>query len=391
MAYRTSILLEANQALQQAISKDDILDVIAKQVSELTKTTVIIYPLVDGRLSLAKIYNYGEDEDNQKYLNENEKAVALWVLKNNKQAGATTKTLNNAECLYLAIRINQEVFAVIGIDVKGKNLDSFERSVMLSILGEGAISLQNEKNAREKEEVAIMAKNEKLKANLLRAISHDLRTPLTSISGNASNFLNNEKYLDEDTKHQLFKDIYDDSMWLINLVENLLSVTRLEEDKLNLKLSTELISDVIEEALKHINRQKHDHHIHVEYDDELLLVNIDAKLIMQVIINIVDNAIKYTSLSSNILIKVSKINGEVLVEISDDGEGIKDEDKPKIFDMFYCASTKIADSRRSLGLGLSLCKTIITAHNGKIWLSDNKPKGSVFSFTLALKEERIHE
>lgn len=127
------------------------------------------------------------------------------------------------------------------------------------------MSLENEKNAREKEEAAILAKNEQLRANLLRAISHDLRTPLTSISGNASNLLSNGNSFDEATKNQLYTDIYDDSMWLINLVENLLSVTRIEEGRLNLNITDDLVDDVITEALHHVNRKSVEHHIAVQH------------------------------------------------------------------------------------------------------------------------------
>lgn len=390
VAYRTRILLEANQSLQQAKTSEEIFDVTAKQIIELTKKDVVVYNNDNGKLSKPSVY-YADDNKQNNYIDENEKAVALWVFKNNKHAGATTKTLSNAKCLYLAIRINQNIFGVIGIAINDIPLDSFQKSVLLSILGECAITLQNEKNAREKEEVAVMAKNEKLKANLLRAISHDLRTPLTSISGNASNFLANEDSLDEETKRQLFTDIYDDSMWLINLVENLLSVTRLEENRLNLNLNTELVDDVINEALKHTSRKRDEHHISVSYEDEFLLAKIDARLIVQVIINIVDNAIKYTPVGSNINLHAYKENDEVYIEISDDGPGINDEDKEKIFDMFYSGANKVIDSRRSLGLGLSLCKTIINAHGGKITVSDNKPKGTVFTFSLPLGEANIHE
>lgn len=129
-------------------------------------------------------------------------------------------------------------------------MDDFVNSIVLSILGECALALESEKNAREKEEAAILAKNEQLRANLLRAISHDLRTPLTSISGNASNLMANGKEFDEETKMGIYTDIYDDSMWLINLVENLLSVTRIEKGRMNLKASAELVDEVIMGALR---------------------------------------------------------------------------------------------------------------------------------------------
>ena len=134
---------------------------------------------------------------------------------------------------------------------------------------------------------------------------------------------------------------------------------------MNLKLQAELMDEVITEALKHINRKSVEHHITVESSDEFLLAKMDAKLIVQVIINIVDNAIKYTPAGSSIWIRSEKNDKFVSVSIGDDGPGISDEIKPRVFDMFFSGANKIADSRRSLGLGLSLCKSIITAHGGK--------------------------
>ena len=186
-------------------------------------------------------------------------------------------------------------------------------------------------------------------------------------------------------------DIYDDSMWLINLVENLLSVTRIEDGRLNLRMSEDLMDDVITEALQHVNRKSVEHHIIVEHKEDYLLAKMDAKLMVQVIINIVDNAIKYTPKGSNILIKTWKEGSNAVVSISDDGDGIPDEVKERIFDMFYTGANKVADSRRSLGLGLSLCKSIVTAHGGTIKVSDNTPHGTVFTITLPAGEVQVHE
>lgn len=251
--------------------------------------------------------------------------------------------------------------------------------------------MENQKNAREKEEAAILAKNEQLRADLLRAISHDLRTPLTSISGNASNLLSNGEYFDAETKRRLYTDIYDDSMWLINLVENLLSVTRLEEGRMNLHISAELMEDVVAEALRHINRKSLEHEITVTHSDELLLAKMDARLIVQVIINLVDNAVKYTPKGSHISITTERRDGQAVVRIADDGPGVPDDKKTHIFDMFYSGANKVADSRRSLGLGLALCRSIVAAHGGEIGVSDNIPHGAVFTFTLPAQEARLHE
>ncbi len=270
-------------------------------------------------------------------------------------------------------------------------LDSFENSVVLSILGECALALESIKNAKEKEEAAILARNEQLRANLLRAISHDLRTPLTSISGSAGNLLANYQKMDAATRVQTFTDIYDDSMWLINLVENLLAVTRIEGGQVELPRSVELVDEIVAEALRHVSRKSTEHTIRVHAEKELLLAKVDAKLIVQVLINLVDNAVKYTPAGSTIEINTGKRGKWVEVSVSDNGPGIPDEQKPRVFDMFYSGANKSADSRRSLGLGLALCRSIVTAHGGTITVSDHKPFGSVFLFTLPAGEVDIYE
>ena len=390
-AYRTKVLFDTNQLLQQAKGKNEIVSATANQLIKLLGKDIVFYLAENKKLSEPHIFTVSDDKTNEEITSTNEKAVAEWVQKNNKHAGATTETLSSAKCLYLAIRVNNCVYGVVGIYIGKEPLDSFEKSILLSILGECAMSLENEKNSREKEEAAILAKNEQLRANLLRAISHDLRTPLTSISGNASNLLSNGNSFDEATKKQLYTDIYDDSMWLINLVENLLSVTRIEEGRLNLHITEDLVDDVISEALHHVNRKSIEHHISVQNKEDYLLAKMDAKLMVQVIINIVDNAIKYTPKGSNILIKTWKQGDKAMMSIADNGDGIPDDMKERVFDMFYSGANKIADSRRSLGLGLSLCKSIVNAHGGKIAVSDNTPHGTVFTITLPAGEVEIHE
>lgn len=389
-AFRTKILFEMNQLLQKKHDENSVISTTAEQLTKLLKRNLVIYLASGGELSEPVIYHV-EENDMTVLTSESERTVAEWVLKNNKHAGATTDTLSGAKCLYLAIRVNHQVYGVVGISMDEGPMDSFEKSVLLSILGECALCLENIKNAREKEEAAILAKNEQLRANLLRAISHDLRTPLTSISGNASNLLSNFGKMDDETREQIFKDIYDDSMWLINLVENLLAVTRIEEGRVNLNQSAELMDEIITEAMRHISRRSKDHIIKVSSSEDFILARIDAKLIVQVIINLVDNAVKYTPEGSTIEINTRKLGKEVVVSVSDNGQGIPDEQKPRIFDMFYSGANKVADSRRSLGLGLYLCKSIITAHGGTITVSDNKPSGAVFTFTLPAEEVKLYE
>ena len=390
IAYRTKILFDTDQLLSKANGKEEIMNAAVEQIGKLLGRNIILFEAVNGQLSKPMFY-WTNSQQERSFDIDKELKTAQWVLKNNHSAGATTDTLSEARYLYLALRVNDRVYGVVGIEAENNALDASEHGILLSILGECALALENEKNAREKEAAAILAQSEQLRANLLRTISHDLRTPLTTISGNASNLLSNGDSFDETTKHRLYEDIYEDSMWLINLVENLLSATRIEEGRMTLRTSTELLSDIVEEAVQHVRRKTDSHPLSISCQDDLLLVRADAKLIIQVIVNLVDNAVKYTKPGSSITVTTKKNGTMAEVQVSDTGDGIADDEKEKIFDKFYCGDHKIADNRRSLGLGLYLCKSIVEAHGGTIRVTDNLPQGSVFCFTLPLEEVTLHE
>ena len=345
-ANRTNLLFETNQMLQKASTEEEIFQVARTQLRKL----------VDRELTLHPGIATGGKRNSTIYL---------------------MKTASN-------------VYGSVVME-GSESLEAFENSVLLSILGECALALENMRNAREKEEAKLLAENEKLRSNLLRSISHDLRTPLTAISGNAGILLSDSESLSSETRNQMYSDIYDDAAWLYNLVENLLAVTRIEEGHMKLNTQPQLVEEMVFEALQHISRKKSEHIITVSHCDELLLAKCDARLIVQVIINLVDNAIKYTPAGSCIAITTKGEDGCAVVSVADDGPGISDSEKERVFQMFYTGSNPIADSRRSLGLGLGLCKSIITAHGGDITVADNRPKGTIFTFTVPSGEVIVHE
>ena len=207
--------------------------------------------------------------------------------------------LSRRNALHYPIKVQDRIYGAVIIE-GSEPLEAFENSVLLSILGECALALENSRNTAEKEEAKLQAESEKLRANLLRSISHDLRTPLTAISGNASILLSDSENLDVDARKQMYGDIYDDSAWLHNLVENLLAVTKIEEGRMELKTQPQLAEEIVSEAMQHISRKRSEHTITVTHEDELLLAQCDARLIVQTIINLVDNAIKYTPVGSHI-------------------------------------------------------------------------------------------
>ena len=325
-AYRTKLLFDMNRQLQKAETPDEVYQMTATQIQKLMQRDVLVYPAQGEALLDGIVYPADGSSPHSVTKEKQEQDVIRWVWQNRKRAGATTETFAKAKRLYLAIRIGQQVYGVIGIPMeKQTQPDAFTSSILFSILGECALALESLHNAEEKEKAAVLAKNEQLRANLLRSISHDLRTPLTSISGNADTLLHSYNMLDEQTRKQVFTDIYDDAQWLTGLVENLLSITKITDGNVKLHLSDQVVDDIVSEALRHIDRRSAEHHITVDCGDEPLLVRVDAGLIMQVLINLVNNAVKYTPPGSNIRITAIQQEKAAEIYVSDDGPGIPDE------------------------------------------------------------------
>lgn len=389
-AYYMELLINSNQKLQQGRDEQEIIQIAAEQVSALLDRPVLYALAMKGQELSFQVSPQNETNKQLSAMTPEEKGVADWVIKNNKHAGATTNTLSHAHNLYLSVRGNQEVMGVIGVPAKYyPPLEVFEKNLMISILNECGLILERRRLRDEKQKIALETQRERLRSNLLRAISHDLRTPLTSISGNAGVLMEKSIALTEEKKQEIYASIYDDSMWLVDLTENLLSITRIENGTMHLQMNAELIDDVLREAIAHVDRQAARHHIRVNLEDDLLMAKMDARLIVQVIINIVNNAIKYTPEGSHICISAEKEDRMVCIHIADDGPGISDEAKVHLFDMFYTAGIGKADSRRGLGLGLSLCQSIVEAHGGEISVENNEPHGAIFSFTLPLEEVNL--
>ena len=391
-AYRAKLLFDMNRQLQKAETPEEVYQMTATQIQKLMQRDVLICPAQGDTLLDGIVYPVDGSSPHSISEDEQEPDVIHWVWQNRRRAGATTETFPKAKRLYFAICTWQQVYGVIGILMKKQTQpDAFTSSILFSILGECALTLESLRNADEKEKAAVLAKNEQLRANLLRSISHDLRTPLTSISGNADTLLHCYDVLDDQTRKQIFSDIYDDAQWLIGLVENLLSITKIANGNVKLHLSDQVVDDIISEALRHIDRRSAEHHITMNCGEIPLLVRVDAGLIMQVLINLVNNAIKYTPAGSTIQITAIQRGNVAEICVSDNGTGIPDELKERVFEMFFTGSNPTSDSRRSLGLGLSLCQVIVHAHHGKMTLKDNLPHGCIFSFTVALSEVNLNE
>ncbi len=238
-----------------------------------------------------------------------------------------------------------------------------------------------------KRQEAIKAESEKerMRANLLRAVSHDLRTPLTTIYGASSTLLDNFDVFSEEQKLTLLKGIKEDSQWLTRMVENLLSVTRLDGGKVKILKTSMPLEELIDSVLKKFRKRYPNQEIILDIPNEFISIPMDALLIEQVIVNILDNAVEHAEGMTELRLKVSVKGGKAVFEISDNGCGIEAERLKTIF-TGYGGGTSSTDTKINSGIGLSVCATIIKAHGGEIFAESPANSGAVFSFSLSIEE-----
>ena len=383
-SYYTELLLESSQKLQKGRTEWDCLHLTAEQLNRLFDRPVL-YALNGAEQELTFRVEPPDEQNVLTELGSEEIGVAKWVQRNNKHAGATTNTLPESKWLFLSVRGTQGVMGIVGIPIVGYSIpDAFEKNLMIAILSECGLSQERIRLQEERNQAAFQTQKERLQANLLRAVSHDLRTPLTNISGSADRLMQEESALDPTMKKKLYTAIYDDTNWLMNMTENLLAATHLETDKESFQMSPERIEDLFQRAVAHLDRRAAEHHISVYLEDATLMATMNARLIERVIINMMNNAIQYTPKGSNIELCGVKKGNVVQIKVTDDGPGIPDDAKKHLFDLLYTAGQGKADCQRGLGLGLNLCQSIVAMHGGKIDVVDHMPTGTTFQFTLPL-------
>ena len=383
-SYYTELLLGSSKKLQKGRTEWDCLRLTAEQLNRLFDRPVL-YALSGTEKELAFRVEPSDEQNILMELGSEEIGVAKWVQRNNKHAGATTNTLPDSKWLFLSVRGTQGVMGIVGIPIAGYSIpDAFEKNLMIAILSECGLSQERIRLQEERNKAALQTQKERLQANLLRAVSHDLRTPLTNISGSADMLMQEESALDPAIRKKLYTAIYDDTNWLINMTENLLVATHLETDKESFKMSPELIEDLFQSVVAHLDRRAAEHHISVHLEDATLMAAMNARVIQRVIINIMNNAIQYTPKESNIELSAVKKGNVVQISVTDDGPGIPNDAKRHLFDLFYTAGQGKADCQRGLGLGLNLCQSIVAMHGGKIDVLDHMPAGTTFQFTLPL-------
>ncbi len=296
-------------------------------------------------------------------------------------------------CIALPVMVRENRFGTVYIPgetcaaVKSESLLALMRMITAQL----ALALERNRLIQAHRNARLQAEAEEMRGNLLRAISHDLRTPLTSIQGASATILESGKQLEAAVNYQLVADIHENAQWLIRMVENLLSVTRISDGTAAIKKEPEVVEEVVAQAVGQLRKRFPGKGIQVRVPDDVLMIPMDAMLIEQVLINLVENAFFHAGSSEDVEIMVRDADDAVAFQVRDHGVGIPQKELETIFEgTAKAARSERGDSHRGMGIGLSICRAIVRAHRGTIRALNMPDGGAAFEFTLQ-KEERTHE
>ena len=376
---QTAALYEMSQNLTAINSLEELLQVAAEQISRTFDCRAgILMPGKEDRLEIRAGQAY-EDEYGR------EGMVAKWVFKHGHLAGSGTPTLPNVKGIYLPLIASQNVIGVLRLETEQpQRLLEADSLRLLEALGsQVGLAIERENLFRQAQTARLQIEAEQLRNTLLSSVSHDLRTPLTVIAGSASSLLEGEESLDSETKRDLAQGIYEEARRLDRLVYNLLEMSRLQAGEARLNQEWYVLEEVIGSALAQLDPQLHDHPLRINLPTDLPLVQIDALLMERVVINLLENAMKYTPPGTPIEISGRIQDRELLVAIADYGPGVPPGQEELIFEKFYQVAP---GSQRGAGLGLTICRRIVEAHGGRIWAANRPEGGANFHFTIPLLE-----
>jgi len=377
---QANALFEMSQNLTGRYSLDALLDEAARQISRIFEgQAAILLPDAEARLILRAgdpIADYDVTE----------KIVAGWVFRHGHLAGAGTGTLPNVRGIYLPLKSSRQVIGVLRLEPHSHEgrLDSESLRLLEALANQVALAIEREELVTQARAGQLQVEAEKMRNILLSTVSHDLRTPLTVIAGAASSLLEEEGRLDGATRHEFVQTIYEEAKRLDRVVHNLLEMSRLQSGELKLNTEWHVLEEVIGCALAQLEGQLHDRPVSISLPADLPLVKLDVLLMERVFVNLLENAAKHTPAGAPIDI-VCRVEGKTLqVEVADRGPGLLPGQEEKIFEKFYQAWP---GRTRGAGLGLTICRSVIEAHGGRIWAENRPGGGAVFRFNLPLAEE----
>ncbi len=374
---RTAALYSLSRKLVHERGIDHLCAIAIKHISEVFSShVVVLVPDERGTLTIPVTGPFTFA------LDQKEMSVAQWTFDRRQKAGIGTDTLSGAKALYLPLVAASKTVGVIGV-LPGPTHGFFDQEqvhILESFSNQTAMAIERALLGREAEQALLKAETETLRNTLLSSVSHDLRTPLAAITGAATTLLQKEVTFSADEKQELVQTIYEEAEHLNQIIRNVLDMTRLEAGAITVKKEWQPVEEIVGAVLNRLAERLKDRPLKTTLPEDLPLVSFDPLLIEQVLMNLLDNAIKYTPQGTPIELFASVKNGEIIVELKDRGPGIPADEEGKIFDKFVRGSA----TGGGIGLGLTICRAIIAAHGGRIWAENRPGGGSIFRFTLPL-------
>jgi two-component system sensor histidine kinase KdpD len=375
---RTAALYAMSRDLASAREVPAILEAAARHIGEVFRGRVaVLLPDASGSLHPQPVGGAGFVPDPR------EMELIGWVYVHRKEAGLGTETLPEAHAHYAPLAASRGTVGVLGLRPEDPRTMAIPEQVrqLETFGGQVALALERAQLAAEAQQAQVRVETESMRSALLSSVSHDLRTPLASITGTASSLLEGEATFDSSTRRMLLETLCEEAERLSRLVRNLLDMTRLQSGALRVSKEWHPLEEVIGAALGRMERSLRGRPIVTRVPEDLPLVPIDDVLIEQVFINLLENAVKYTPPGSEIELAARVGDGGVSVSVADRGTGIALEDQAHLFEKFYRGRSTAS---RGAGLGLAICRGIVEAHGGRIWTENRPDGGAVFQFTLPL-------
>jgi two-component system sensor histidine kinase KdpD len=375
---RTASLYRMSRELASTEDIVDLYNIGLKHISEVFDARAsIIIPNADNKPASIML------AAGKYFLDKLDLAVADWVIRNKQVAGFGSQTLPGASALYMPLVGTSRSLAVLAITPFEAHRFSRPEQLQLLYTFAGQLSQACERAvlAEENEKNKLQMKAEQLRSSLLSSVSHDLRTPLATIAGAASSIMEAPDSLNIEACRERAIEIFEESVRLNRLVTNLLDMTRLQSGTLQVKKQWHPVDELIGAALSYMDNKLARHKVKTNIPPDISLVPVDDILIQQVLVNLIENAIKYTPADSTIELSAVEEEHAVEIDVADNGPGIPDENRILVFEKFYRQSV---DTAYGAGLGLAICHGIVEAHGGKIWVEANPGGGARFRFTLPI-------
>ena len=379
-AATTEALYAFSKKLAGIVSLDDLLWATAYQIAHSLKTDVVIV-LPDNNGGLSVRAGFPPEDD----LDQAELGAAKWSFENNRAAGRGSDTLPGSKRLFLPLRTGAVAIGVVGL-AKGQRpellLTPDERRLLDALMDQTAVALERVRLAGQINEARLAAESERLRAALLTSLSHDLKTPLASILGAVTSLKQYRGLLDKPASEELVATIQEEAERLSRFVANLLDMTKLESGAIDLDREHAHVDEIIATALQRSSRMLSDHKIEIDLEASLPMLDLDVMLFEQVLVNLLDNAAKYSPTGTEIRIRARRSEGAVAIEVLDEGPGIPEDRLERVFEKFH--RVKQGDRQRAgTGLGLAICRGFITALGGRIVASNRADRsGAIFTITF---------